>query len=257
MKSLKQTYIETYGPLLNKFVRLIDQLQTNNMPEPHLPVIGLNYENADHKVLFMGWETRGAKGLKEFINVAKLNPELALFWRKEDFDSFDFINWRNNFGKDFWSFNLKFLSKLYNIPDWKSFYKEPSSYEKILGGFAWANCNSLERYEVTAKKQGVHYDDWLKISEASKIFDNPPLLFNTLKPNIIVLMHWNQDKEKLFEGLFIETQTKIALDYLWYYKIKDPNTHLFWIKHPQRLNFERVSFEYVINIIVETYFKNS
>jgi hypothetical protein len=253
MTTPESKFIEMYTPLLNLFITKINGVNLAKIPEPHLPVIGKEYTNAADKILFMGWETRGSKGLNEFIETAQKNPNDALFWWKDDFDSLDFVYWRSNFSRDFWSFNLKFLAKFYEIPDWKDLYKDPFSFEVILSSFAWANANSIERYEVTAKNNGVLYDDWKKVVDASDIFDNPQLIFKTLQPKVVVLMHWDQDEKKLLDGLEIEEQSKPFPEYLWYYKIKNPDMHLFWTKHPLRLHFEGVNFDEVIDKIISIY----
>ena len=253
MTLLKAKFIENYLPLLETFIAQIESFNIEMIPEPHLPVFGKGYENAHNKVLFMGWETRGSKGLKEFFNTAKTNPEKALFWWEDDFDELSFVYWRSNLSRDFWSFNLRLLAKLNGIPNWKELYKNPFVYEDMLSSIAWANTDSIERYHVTAQSNGVTFEDWQRVKDASKIFDRPPLVFNTLNPNLVILMNWGQDETQLFKKMEIEYELKMRPDYLWYYKFKKPDMHLFWTKHPFRLHFEGVDYNVLVDEIVSTY----
>jgi hypothetical protein len=255
---LIEKFTKTYSPLLSTF---IDSIQTivnkTKMPEPFLPVFGVNYASSTTKIMFMGWETRNAQSLKEFINANLHDSNGSLYWWKDDFDNFDFVNWGSNTGKDFWSFNLRFLASFYGINDWRELRDDPYEYEEILSSFVWANTDSIERFKVTAKANGVNYTDWEKLKIASRIFDDPPLIFNTFQPNIVVLMNWNQDEQLLLKGLKIEYESKPRPDYLWYYKIINPNTHLFWIKHPLRMHFESINYNDLISEIIEIYKSNA
>jgi hypothetical protein len=87
----------------------------------------------------------------------------------EDFDRFELCNWSNNFGTGFWDFNFKFLANFYGIDDWKKI--NCGETEDILKSFAWGKTNSIGRYEVTAKKKGVDYNNWSTVKQASKCFD--------------------------------------------------------------------------------------
>jgi len=250
MPSLITRFSAAYLPLLSKFIADIKNIDLEKMPEPHLPVYGRKYENASRKILFMGWETRGSKGLKEFTEAVKTNPRRALFGWEDDFDELAFVYWRANFNRDFWSFNLRFLAKLHKISDWRILYKDPFKYEDVLSSFAWANAESIERYHVTAQGNDVKLEDWQKVKEASKIFDDAKLIFSTLEPNVVILMHWTADETTLLKGLEIEYVSEIHPDYLLHYKIKSPDMHLFWTKHPVRLHYEGVDYNSVIEEIV-------
>ena len=250
MPSLEARFSTAYLPLLTKFIADVKDLDLEKMPEPHLPVYGRKYEDASPKILFMGWETRGAKGLKEFAETVRTNPRRSLFGWEDDFDELAFVYWRANFSRDFWSFNLRFLAKLHAIADWKDLYKDPFKYEDILSSFAWANAESIERYHVTAQSNNVKLEDWQKVKEASKIFDDAKLIFSTLEPNVVILMHWAADEQALLKGLEIESVSKIHPDYLWHYKIKSPDLHLYWTKHPVRLHYEGIDYDSLIEEIV-------
>jgi len=146
-------------------------------------------------------------------------------------------------------------TKSYGVEDWRNFYYDPRSYSDILSSIAWANANSIERYEVTAEKIGVDHSTWFNVYKASDIFDNPHLIFNTLKPTLTILTYWNHDQERLLKGLEIESIEKPFPDYLWHIKVKNPDMHLFWTKHPIRLSLEGIKFNDVIDQIISIYRK--
>jgi hypothetical protein len=224
----QQKLVTNYSDRIKNFLSKVEGIKTENLPEPFLPVVGKNYGVNHPRILFYGWETRNSKDLPTWIQSVKDSTENAFTWfkNKSDFDNFDFVYWRSNFNSDFWSFNLRLLGKFHNLPDWRELYKNPDGYEDILSSFAWANTDSIERYEVTAKGLGGCYESWKKLKEASILFDESKSMFDSLEPNIVILVNWEMSEELLLNGFDISYEFE-PKPHLWYYKIAKPDTHFF------------------------------
>ena len=232
---MKQEFIKLYKPLVIDFLKEIKNIKINGLPEPFLPAIGKNYEKAKYKITFTGMETRGYGELKNFIEHANKNIEDAICRIQEEFDNLDFCDWGNNFGTSFWDFNLKFLSYFYNLDDWLILKNKEK--EDILTSFSWCNINSIERFEVTSEGNGANYENWSVLKEASKVFDNGKLILNSLKPDILIILHWADDESWLFGNSDIKPE--VIEDHLWYYFIENTQTHVIWTAHPRWLNMNK------------------
>ncbi len=248
----------TYLPLAEKFIQQIEGIPKENLPEPFIPVYGNLYDQSLFKIAFVGWETRDNRTLQNFYNNFKSDPIDCLFRFKEDLlmddaGNFKFNYYGNNFGRGFWDFILRFLARFYCIHNWKELknWRDPNIAE-ILQSFIWGNVDSIERFEVTAKKLGADDKVWQKIKMASSIFDSAYSLITALRPSVMIVLHWEGRKEWLTEN-FKQLEGPLKLtDTLWYYFIKDSSTHIFWTKHPIRMSIEKIDFDITIDQIIKT-----
>jgi len=110
------------------------------------------------------------------------------------------------------------LAHFYDIKEWKDLYRNPDNHSENLKIFAWANANSIERYHVTVKNEGVDYQD--------------------LEPHLVIFPYWNKEEELLLKGLEVSYESE-PHEYLWHY-FKAANTHLFWTRHPIDLSFKQI-----------------
>lgn len=247
-----QNLLNNYSTKIEQFLKDVDGIKTENLPEPFLPVIGSSYGMKLPKILFYGWETRGCKSLVKWIGEIHQSKNNAFTWWQGDFDELAFVKWRSNFNQDFWSFNLRLLAKIHNVPDWKELYKNPFDNEDILSSFAWANTDSIERYDVTAKGLNACYQSWQKLKNASNIFDHSKLILESLEPDIVILFKWDASREWLFKDLEIKEESKNK-NYLWYYEISKPNLHLFWTSHPRGYQQRGLNADEMVEDIVSIY----
>lgn len=253
MNELIKSKLElNYKPLIKEFVESIKNINVVNQPEPCLPVIGQNYGKKYPKILFWGWETRDARSLEKWLDFVKEDEMDAFEWVSDEFNDFEFVYWRSNFNNDFWSFNLKVLGKLYGLEDWRELYRNPNNHSEILSSFAWANTDSIERYEVTAQKLGADYESWKQLKKASTKFDSAKLIIDCLEPDLIILENWNKEEDWLLNGLKIIEESE-PQQFLWHYKFEKPNTQLFWTKHPRGHNSLGIDQEQVVTDIQRVY----
>lgn len=247
----------TYLPLAEKFIQQIEGISKENQPEPFIPVYGDLYDQSLFKIAFVGWETRDNQTLQNFYDNFKSDPIDCLYRFKEDLlmdddGNFKFKYYGNNFGRGFWDFILRFLARFYCIHNWKELKNwKDSGMAEILQSFIWGNVDSIERFEVTAKKLGADETMWQKVKLASTIFDSAHTLISALRPNVMIVLHWEGSEEWLTEKFnIIEGPLKMT-ETLWYYFIKDSLTHVFWTKHPIRMSVEKIDFEITIDQIVK------
>lgn len=227
-------FVEVYGPLADSFARTIGGTDTKGMPEPFFPVFGRGYASADPKIAFVGMETRGWGDMHAFLADAQVSLQDAVLREQGEFDEFAFVNWSNNFGMDFWSFVMKFLAKFHGVPDWRVLKR--GERDDILGSFAWANMNTIERYEVSAKERGVTLETWGTIKKASLHIDRGEHVIRSLTPDVVVICHWDCDERWLTDGLAVSERVEIG-DHLLYLHVQTTNTHVIWTAHPTWLKF--------------------
>ncbi len=223
---------QAYHGTIKKFLKSIEGINVEGIPEPHLPCIGEEYQTAKYKLAFYGIETNGWGELSDFIKAGKKGSIHALHRGKNEIDDLNhYYYFRNNFKTTFFDFVLQFLCGFYNIHSVEDLISTPQ-HVKILKSIIWGNTNSIERFEVSAEEAEVQFENWLKVKEASKIFDTPEPVISFLKPNIIIVMNWNEKEEWLTDVGDIKEPEKLG-DHLLYYNKPDTNTHIFWVAHPR------------------------
>lgn len=242
----------SYSNKISEFVDSVKEYADNRLPVPFIPIIGDNYGKILPKVLFMGWETRDSKDLANWINEVEASKEKAFSWWGDEFTELEYLNWKSNFNNDFWSFNLKILGKIHGVKDWRDLYRVKDKYFEILSSFAWANTDSIERFEVTAQNLGANYQDWLRLKAASRIFDDFKFIIEILEPDLVILMNWDQTEEWLLNGLKIIYESE-PQEFLWYYECDEPKMHLFWTSHPRGHQQKGINQDLVVDDIVTVY----
>jgi len=248
---IEKELIKAYEPLLRRFSETINGVNVKNLPSPFLPVYGENYELNEYKIAFVGWETRNNFTLEGFSEVLQKDMKEALYWFYDIIDEeegFPFRDYGNNFGTGFWDFIMKFLASFYNIPIWKDI--KNLKYPDILKSFVWGNLDSIERFEVTAKKKGCNFNDWVKVKEASEIFDNAEIFLNVFQPKVTLVLSW-QDNDWLSKDAIDKNKTETILsDNILYYYVPKTNSHIYWTHHPGSLSRNKIDFNYINYLIL-------
>lgn len=239
MRLLDKRQIE-YSPLIEKFLQEIKDVNPNGIPEPHLPVIGENYFSSKTKIAFCGMETYGWGWLKDFI--ARSCDESCTI-SDYTINKLEFLKWPANYHATFWGFVLKFLSVFYKA-DFNGLLKGDNP--ELLKSFLWANSNSIERYEVTAKDNGASIEDWEKVKKASRKFDNLNHIINAASPDVVILLYSGVDNKyfldekgisDIFGENFYDKENYLylvpnkELKYRYYYR-RTTGTHIFCLPHP-------------------------
>lgn len=231
MDDLRERFDSIFHQRALAFVGAVENIDVRGIPEPHLPHWGVNYESSALKIGIVGRDTRGWGQMSNFIQAVKANPISAIHRGEDEFNSLDFTGWTNNFRTSFWDTSMKFLAGLHNIPDWKLLKKRKE--ESVLRSFFWANVNSVERYEVTPKEQGVAWETWRKIKDASEQhFDSLTVLLDIFRPHIVIVMNWEPHAHFLDIRLSWEEFGNHQA-----YAFHEPShTHILAMAHPTWLN---------------------
>ena len=122
--------------------------------------------------------------------------------------------------------------------------------ESVLRSFAWGNANAIERYEVTAQRQGVDYQDWHKVKTASKAFDKGGYLINVFRPDIMVITNWEAHESWLQQETLDILERHEIESHFWYYFLPSTQTHILWTAHPRWLSKNR-EFDNYIEFMVD------
>ena len=190
MSELNHRFEEALIPRVQKFVQKLEGLDVDRIPEPHLPHWGVDYETAPFRIGIVGRDTRSWGDMPAFIEAVGLDTTKALYRGKGEFDSLDFTGWTNNFGKTFWDTSMKIIAALHGIDDWKSLKRQDIT--SPLKSFFWANVNSVERFEVSPKANGVSWDVWHQVKIASEEhLESFRTILDILRPHVVILLNWD------------------------------------------------------------------
>lgn len=244
---MTKQYKDQYLTLLDRFFEKTKDMELAGIPAPHIPSVGDLYSKAKYKIAFFGMETKGWGDLSDLYSEFQKDPDKAFDYLTEDFKELEFVNWTNNFGTSFFNYVLLFLSKFYHIKDWKSL-RTDEKYQYLLKTFIWGNTNSIERYEVSAKQNGVNFDSWNKVKEESRSFDSAKYVLETCRPDILLVLNWSESENWLGNPVAFH-KDEIA-DHLFHVYLEASGTHVYWLAHPRWLAIN-VGFEKSIETIIE------
>jgi len=186
---LRIQFDQQYMKKVSNFADSVGDMNASGIPEPHIPLWGPLYEYAPLRVGIIGRDTRSWGDLPEFLRTVKESPLKAIHRNENEFNSLAFTDWTNNFGKTFWDTSMKILAGLHGIADWKRLKRREEL--AVLRSFFWANVNSIERYAASPKSNGVSWDVWRKIKDASeKHLDSFSAILDIFTPHVVVVMNW-------------------------------------------------------------------
>jgi hypothetical protein len=190
MRDLNQKFEAEFIPRIQAFVQRVETLDTSGIPEPHLPHWGVDYANAPIRIGIIGRDTRSWGNMPTFIEAVGADAREALYRGKGEFDSLDFTGWTNNFGRTFWDTSMKILAAIHDVEDWKSLKRQ--TVTAPLKSFFWANVNSVERFEVSPRANGVPWDVWHQVKLASEEhLDSFRAILDILRPHVVFLLNWD------------------------------------------------------------------
>lgn len=244
MNTLRNRLIEQYAPLVEQFVEKIEGLPIKGIPAPHIPIMGKNYEKAKYRIAFIGIDTYGWSDIEEFCEIAKSDSSNAVTLNEDSINSLEYRKWSQNYSTTFWGFILKFLSRFYQI-EFDDLIKGEQCFE-VLTSFVWGNSNSIERYDVSAKHDGVDYNVWEKVKQASVCFDSINNLTKSLLPKLVFILNKNIDRDYIISddmirslGVPIEKKKSVlSLNVneemkIRYHYLRDDNVHIIALPHPR------------------------
>ena len=233
-----------YTPRIASFLEDVAGTNPTGIPEPHFPVWGENYASAPVKIAIIGEETRGWGEMSHFLTQAQVAPIDACRGSEEEFRSFEFLNWTNNFGKTFWDTSLKLIAGVRGITDWKQLKR--GEITQPLTEFLWANTHALEAYHVTAKHNHTKPEDWEVYNKASlEHFDSLKGILTTFQPDVMFILNW--DLEGAFLDVALEWETLGSHQRSAYYK--PTGTQIMHTAHPTWLNRKGLYDEALTNLI--------
>ena len=253
---------EEYARIIKEFAKNVKELEVVGIPAPHIPIIGASYDRAAYKMAFVGMETYGWGSMEDFIKLAEENPYDAVTLYEDWFNANGMV--KHSGAGTFWEFIIKFLAKFYQIDEHilKS-SNEDGKYNEILSSIVWGNSNAIERYHVTAKKQGAKLSAWKKVKDYSRSLDSINYIINAAHPKIIFVTYKNVDKNYILQtkDLYKDvpavkyaytTKPDDDLSYHYFY-LREQQTHVFVIPHPTWIGvYSGIGLQKFINSLIET-----
>lgn len=230
---------EQYAQHLKDFVSEIQGLDTEGIPAPHIPIAGTYYDECRYKMAFMGMETYGWASMSDLIDAVNEDPGEAAIRYKDWLQGKSILGQVGN--ATFFGFIVRFLERFYNL-DHDVIYNKQNPHP-VLTSFLWGETNAIERYEVTAKPNGVDIDVWNKVKESSKRFDSINHIIEAAAPKVVFVTYkWVNEKYLLNEKDIVgdmDTQ-KFAFSHqpdpnvpYRYYYLREQDTHVFVLPHPR------------------------
>ena len=233
-----------YAPLIETFKKEVAGLNINGITGPHFPAIGECYAESKYKFAFCGMETYGWYSLESMLPMDNIE-----YLREIDkcIDNFEYLGWATNYHATFWGFVLKFFSKFFNVDfnRMRNIDDADEDIKSIMKSFIWANANAIERFGVSSESQGANYDNWAKVKNASKSFDDINHILNACAPRVVFIIYRNVDEKyylndsSLSEIYGVDESNRLNVlrlrndelmyDYLY---LRNSNTHIFKMPHP-------------------------
>ena len=231
MSRISETFESEYSPAASQFVEEIGALDTSGIPEPHLPVWGDKYEESELRVGFVGRDTLGYGEMANFVNATNIDPSAATRRGLEEFQSLDYLQWRTNFGTNFWDTAFRILAGLHGLSDWKDLVDGRTKMP--LRRFLWANVNSVELFESSPSKNAVNWETWRKVKDASeKYIDSLQRLLHVFEPHVLYIFNWYPSEAFLDSNLAWDE----FADHQAYAFDNNSKAHVFVTAHPSWLN---------------------
>jgi hypothetical protein len=236
MPTFTQRYLSHYAPLVTKFVREVESLPHPNiggMPEPFFPAFGSGYERSALRLVIIGQDTRGWGDLKDFIHDGKVDPQIRLKSRLDEFSGSP-PRWggpRNQFG----GFAMMILAALHGQKDWGILRQ--GGMDELVSSFAWGNANAVELYASTPSKMRppVPREYWEAIRKAGARFDRFSHLVETIKPQAAIVLCRGMNPARYFEGYAYEVVSEDGR--LKHYRLLEIGVDVFHAPHPQSMSF--------------------
>lgn len=248
MTTTNERIRKQYEKLLTDFAKEVKDLAINGIPAPHIPIAGNNYDRCKYKIAFMGMETYGWAGINDMISAIEENPQSAATkytsWLQPENVSKNII--KNSNPQTFWGFIVTFLTEFYKIDN--KGIKNKTNPNPVLTSYIWGDTNSIERYEVTAKKKGVSHQVWQEVKNSSTRFDSINHIIEATKPKVVFILYkWVNENYFMSENDSIsalnisEKNKKSVFKYHQpdqeckydYYFLREQQTHVFVLPHPR------------------------
>jgi hypothetical protein len=234
MATLEEKYIAYYKPLVREFVEKAGSLRhpdIKQMPEPHFPLFGKDYETSALRLAIIGQDTRGWGDLRNFLATEKVSPGSQLQGGLEEFREHEFTEWGNT-RQTFWGFAMMMLAAMHGQENW-GLMKQGKMIE-ILNSFAWAECNAIELHSSKPSKLGVPWDYWKEVREAGKHLDRFKHIAETLRPHVAIILYRGLNPSVYFEGYEYEVISEDGR--LVHYRLPEINVDVIHAPHPGSMN---------------------
>lgn len=229
---MKQAYLEYYTPLLQQFCKSMqggNYQGLEHMPQPFLPLFGVNYERSAFKFLIIGQDTKAWGNTTEFMERELESPGKRInemFW---EIDNFDFKK-DGKSTNSFMGFAMALLASVHGMPDWNVL--KWGRYQNILSSFAWGNANAVITKATLDKYiKGVPLKTWETAHAAGEHLNRFSHMLETLKPRVVLITVKSLDKKQFFKGFNLITMASLD-QHIEHYRLKGQNVDIFHTYHP-------------------------
>jgi hypothetical protein len=250
-EEVKAYYIEQLGKFFAKIADIPDD-EIKGLPAVHIPALGFTDEMPE--IAFYGMETSTWGSMLELRNRYIKDPESAYnYLTKDIFTPSKVISWAQPRQSIFFKYVIELLASVYELTTKK--LKDEEELKKH--SFIWGNIMSLERYSVSAKKNGVKLETHKRAYDASAILNKlpnghlgPTYIVRACRPKLLFILYWDFNFGNWLKNEFGIDKDKIN-KHLYYVHIKETDTHVFKLPHPVFIN-RRIGWYKSIKEVLES-----
>jgi hypothetical protein len=235
-EEVKAYYIEQLGGFFSNISGISDE-DLRGLPAIHIPVLG--YTDEMPKIAFYGMETNGWVSMLELRKRFNNSPSSAYDYITKDVFTPAFVKRSAQPRKNiFWKYVVSLMAKMYGMtPEQLKKEEELKNHS-----FIWGNIMAMERYHVSAKRNGVKWDIYKKAFDASTVFNTlpnghwgPTYIVKSCRPKLMFILDWHFEFGKWLKNDFGIDMERV-FRHLCYAHIEETDTYVFKLPHPVYIN---------------------
>jgi hypothetical protein len=246
---VKAYYIEQIGKFFSEIADIPDE-ELKGLPAVHIPCLGFTGEMPE--IAFYGMETRSWFDMQEFKKSFFENPSAAYDSITKDVFTPGFvIGCSRPHGNMFWKYIISLMAGKYGL----TFQQMRTETELKKHPLIWGNILALERYHVSAKRNGVKLEIYKKVYDASALFNTlpdrhwgPTYIVRACQPKFLFILYSGFNLQNWLRNDFGIEREKIN-KHLCCAHIEETDTYVFKLPHPVFIN-RRIGWEKTVKEIL-------
>jgi len=248
-EEIKTYYIEQLGKFFSKIADIPDE-EFKGLPALHIPSLGFTKEMPN--IAFYGIETRGWDSMIKLRNLFNNDPSSAYEYITTGIFTPEFVLYCVQQKSIFWKYVISLLASMCGITPQQLKTKD----ELQKHSFIWGNIMALERYNVSAKRNGVKRHIYNRVYEESALFNTlpdghwgPTYIVRACQPKLLFILDWQFKFKNWLKNEFAVEENKIH-KHMNYAHIEETDTYVFQLPHPVFIN-KRLGWHKTIKQVLE------
>jgi hypothetical protein len=233
---IKTYYIEQMGKFFSRIADIPDK-ELKGLPAFHIPCLGFTDEMP--KIAFYGMETNGWFGMLSLKERYNKNPSSAYDYITKDVFTPSFVIKCAQPRKSiFWKYVISLMSGMSGLTPQKLKTEDELKKHTLI----WGNILSLERYHISAKRNGVKKEIYNKVYNETALFNTlpngylgPTYIIKACQPKLLFILYSGFNMQNWLRNDF-GIEREMIHRHLCHAHIKETDTHVFKMPHPVFIN---------------------